>query len=85
MFSETGLGDMGNDELTETEQPQPDDAEVSNFKAGDVHRWILTDDDTHSSARVPGGPDFGCGSCVGRSTPATGQTMPKGRRQFPQR
>lgn len=73
MFSNASLaGDEG--ELTETEQPQADDATVSDFERGDVRWQTLTGDDTRSSARVPEGPGSGCGSCVGRSTPATGRT-----------
>ena len=46
-------------------------------------RWqTLTDGDTRSSARVPEDPGSGCGSCVGRSIPATGRTTPTARRRF---
>ena len=64
---------MDNDELTETDQPQPDDAEkVNNLKEGITCRQGLTGDDTHSSARVPEGPGFGYGSCVERLSLAIG-------------
>lgn len=72
--------------LTETEQPQPGDIEkVSDSKEGDAHWQILTGDDTHSSAHLPEGLDFGCDSCVGRSILVTGRTTPKVRRRFLQR
>ena len=71
--------------LTETKQPQPNDIEkVNNVKEGNVRWQTLTDDDTRSSAHLPGGPDSGCGSCAERLIQATGRTMPKARRQFPQ-
>lgn len=83
---QTGLGGVDNGVLTETEQPQPGDTEkVNDSGEGDAHRQTLTGDDTHSSAHLPEGPDFGCDSCVGRLILVTGRTTPKVRRRFPQR
>jgi len=84
-FQQTGLGDVDNGVLTETEQPQPDDAEKVSYLKGDACWQTLTGVDTRSSAHLPEGPDFGCGSCAERLILATGRTTPKVRLRFPQR